>query len=183
MGDPLYHASAGPPPIEPAREPLWRKRIDRRMLRLCANRPIEPVVELPSKPMRAAIVTLLFLLLAAVASAQDEPRMEPAEEPYASLPLYAAMDDGGRSYFYGVDGETAARSYKVLVLFADREFALGVRAAWLVQNGLVRTGTRATGPVNTEVAVNRFSCRLVSQEFPPVQVVEWWGNPVPPEVR
>ena len=122
----------------------------------------------PSKPMRAAIVTLMFLLLAAVASANAND---------------TCMDDLDACPYADPDNLDYERSVEVCP------------GTWISKNNWGEHSPFRPGGWHI---LNRYGCHIqwhgtvqeaeeaaaarCSRTRPPLGG-EWWGNPVPPEVR
>ena len=128
-----------------------------------------------SKTLRAAIVTLLFLLLAAVASAHHPDR-----------DLEERRTDRAAEYEYGVEvclGTWIARNnwgehspFRPGGWHILNRFGCHIQWHGTVQEAEAAAMTRCfrTGQLNYGIPV--------PSAAPPLKV-EWWGNPVPPEVH
>ena len=123
----------------------------------------------------ACIVLVLLGVVTAAVILVDEVSASFAQETQPAPPteqletvLYAVADDGGNTHSYGPDGKVRRDPRAVGVLFRSHADAVKVRDEW-----------NAAMPGYT-TAVIALTGRTGLPEF---ASTEWWGNPVPPEVR
>lgn len=120
----------------------------------------------PGVPLWVVFLAALILSLAIVSSATSAQEAPPGEQ--LEMTLYAVVDDGGNTHSYGADGAVRRDPRAVGVLFREHADAVAVRDAW-----------NREMPGYTAAVVS-FTGRTGVPEF---AAVEWWGWPIPPEVR